>query len=79
MLDTSARASLRSALWTVRSALEAAGGEAYLEAGRTTVAIAPDLPRDVDAERFERLLAAGAAGATSRRRWRSPARRCWRS
>jgi DNA-binding SARP family transcriptional activator/tetratricopeptide (TPR) repeat protein len=62
VLETSARASLRSALWTIRAALDEAGGGDYLDAGRTHVAIAPDLPRDVDVERFERLRASDDAG-----------------
>ncbi|WP_217923531.1 ATP-binding protein [Miltoncostaea oceani] len=57
VLDTSARASLRSALWTVREALDAVGGSAYLDAGRAHVGIAGDLPRDVDTERFADLAA----------------------
>ncbi len=57
VLDTSARASLRSALWAVRDTLEAAGGADYLDAGRTHVGLAADLPRDVDAERFAGLVA----------------------
>ncbi|MGE3138758.1 MAG: AAA family ATPase [Thermoleophilia bacterium] len=57
VLDTSARASLRSALWAVRETLESAGGAAYLDAGRTHVGLAADLPRDVDAERFAGLVA----------------------
>ncbi|HEX6335927.1 MAG TPA: AAA family ATPase [Jiangellaceae bacterium] len=59
VLDTSARASLRNALWTVRSALDAVGAAAYLDAGRESVGIAPDLPRDVDTEEFERLADSG--------------------
>lgn len=55
VLDTSARASLRSALWTVREALDAVGGSAHLEAGRARVGIAADLPRDIDTERFADL------------------------
>ncbi|GAA4702450.1 hypothetical protein GCM10023215_47140 [Pseudonocardia yuanmonensis] len=55
VLDTSARASLRSALWVVRAALEAAGGSNYLEADRTGVGITGHLPRTVDAEAFDRL------------------------
>ena len=59
VLDTSARASLRSALWSVRAALDAAGGGAYLVADRASAGLAPDLPRWIDAEEAERLLAAG--------------------
>ncbi|HTI32847.1 MAG TPA: BTAD domain-containing putative transcriptional regulator, partial [Miltoncostaea sp.] len=61
VLDTSARASLRSALWAVRETLAAAGGEAYLHADRTHVGLTPGLPRDVDAERFAALADAGDA------------------
>lgn len=61
VLDTSARASLRSVLWSVRGALEAAGGEAYLAGDRSSVGITPDLPREIDVEQFDRALAAGDA------------------
>ena len=71
VLDTSARASLRSALWSVRGALEAAGGEAYLAGDRSSVGISPDLPREVDVEQFDRALAVGDA-AFCERRSRSP-------
>ena len=63
VLDTSARASLRSALWAVREALDAVEGGAYLRADRTHVGIDPDLPREVDVERFDRLLSDGGAAA----------------
>src|SRR5207344_2977142 len=59
VLDTSARASLRSALWTVRAALEEAGGGAYLRGDRSSAGLDPDLPRLVDAEEFDRLVRAG--------------------
>jgi DNA-binding SARP family transcriptional activator len=59
VLDTSARASLRSALWSVRAALEAVGGGEYLVSDRAGAGIAPDLPRWIDAEEAERLLAGG--------------------
>ena len=59
VLDTSARASLRSALWAVREALERVGAEPYLAADRSHVGIAGDLPRSVDAEEFGRLAALG--------------------
>ena len=65
VLDTSARASLRSALWSVRSALEAAGGEAYLAGDRSSVGIAPDLPREVDVEQFDASLAIGDIASLS--------------
>ena len=57
VMDASALASLRNAVWAVRRALEAVGGGAYLAADRRTVGIAPDLPREVDAEEFARLVA----------------------
>ncbi|HET6691652.1 MAG TPA: BTAD domain-containing putative transcriptional regulator, partial [Miltoncostaeaceae bacterium] len=63
VLDTSARGSLRSALWAVRESLAAAGGEAYLHADRTHVGLAPGLPREVDAERFAALAEAGDAAS----------------
>ncbi|MEW6582391.1 MAG: BTAD domain-containing putative transcriptional regulator, partial [Actinomycetota bacterium] len=66
VLDTSARASLRSALWTIRAALDAAGGGEYLHADRASVGIAPGLPRTVDAEEFARLLAAGDPASLER-------------
>ena len=67
VLDTSARASLRSALWAVREALETVGGEAYLAADRSHVGLAEGLPRDVNAERFDRL-----SGRATRHRWSAP-------
>jgi DNA-binding SARP family transcriptional activator/tetratricopeptide (TPR) repeat protein len=59
VLDTSARASLRNALSTIRAALDAADGVRYLEADRVSVGIAAGLPREVDVERFARLTDAG--------------------
>jgi DNA-binding SARP family transcriptional activator/tetratricopeptide (TPR) repeat protein len=55
VLDTSARASLRSALWALRAALEDVGGARYLDADRDMVGIAGDLPREIDTEEFDRL------------------------
>ena len=55
VLDTSARASLRNALSTIRAALEAAGAVHYLESDRTRVGIAARLPREIDVELFARL------------------------
>ena len=66
VLDTSARASLRSALWTIRSALAEVGGVRYLEADRETVGIARDLSREIDTEEFERLVESGAAAELER-------------
>ncbi len=56
VMDASALASLRSALWAVRRALDEAGGAAYLVADRRTAGVAVGLPRDVDAERFGALV-----------------------
>ena len=59
VLDTSARASLRSALWVVRAALDEAGGGRYLTGDRDVVGIARELPRSIDVEEFARLTASG--------------------
>src|ERR1700758_4985182 len=59
VLDASARASLRSALWALRAAFgPAAGG--YVRAGRDFAELAGDGLR-VDVREFARLLAAGCA------------------
>jgi DNA-binding SARP family transcriptional activator/tetratricopeptide (TPR) repeat protein len=50
VLDTSARGSLRSALWVVRASLETVGAADYLVGDRDRVGIAPELPRSVDLE-----------------------------
>ena len=76
VLDTSARASLRSALHTIRVALDAVGGGAYLAGDRAQIGIARALPRLIDSERFDSLLA-GARRPPSRRPSRSPTARCW--
>ncbi|MBI2684271.1 MAG: AAA family ATPase [Actinobacteria bacterium] len=55
VLDTSARASLRSALWTIRATLDAVDGGQYLVGDRASVGIAGLLPRNVDTEEFEAL------------------------
>ena len=57
VLDASARASLRSAIWALRSALGPDFGS-YLAAGRDTVTLAGDDLR-VDLREMRRLLAAG--------------------
>ena len=57
VLDASARASLRSALWALRSALGPGAGE-YLQTGRDSVELAGDGLR-IDVREVERLLAAG--------------------
>jgi DNA-binding SARP family transcriptional activator/tetratricopeptide (TPR) repeat protein len=59
VLDTSARASLRNCLSTVRLALEAVGGGGYLVADRVHVGLSPILPREIDVERFDHLVATG--------------------
>lgn len=59
VLESSARGSLRSALWSVRSGLAGAGGGRYLACDRLRIGLDPDLPRLIDVEQFERLLAAG--------------------
>lgn len=66
VLDTSARASLRSTVWTIRQALQAVGGERYLVADRGTVGIDPGLPRDVDLETFRDLTRRGGPGDLER-------------
>ena len=63
VLDTSARASLRSALHTIRVALDAVGGGPYLAGDRAQIGIARALPRLIDSERFDSLLAAGTPAA----------------
>jgi pyrroline-5-carboxylate reductase len=60
VLDTSARASLRSALWAVRDALGAAGGEAYLATDRSHVGLAEGLPRDVATKLAAQTMLGGA-------------------
>jgi DNA-binding SARP family transcriptional activator len=57
VLDASARASLRSALWALRAAFGPPAGE-YLQASRDYVELAGD-GLLIDAREFERLLAAG--------------------
>ena len=57
VLDASARASLRSALWALRAAFGPTAGE-YLRAGRDFAELAGDGLR-VDVREFGRLLAAG--------------------
>lgn len=58
--DTRARASLRVALFTLRRTLESARGGGYLVTDRISAGIAIDLPRDIDVERFDELLAGAA-------------------
>src|SRR5215218_6700309 len=60
VLDSSARASLRSAAWALRRALGPEGAES-LEAGRERVA----LRCTTDVQEFERLVAAGAIEAAA--------------
>src|SRR4051794_7246497 len=58
VLDASARASLRSAVWALRRAL-GPGAEAQLVATRERVGLEPAAGLSVDALEFEALLAAG--------------------
>jgi DNA-binding SARP family transcriptional activator/tetratricopeptide (TPR) repeat protein len=58
VLDASARASLRSALWALRRALGPAV-EAYLWCSRDLVGLRPDAPVEIDACSFEALVAVG--------------------
>src|SRR5580693_8111054 len=60
VLDASARASLRSALWALRAAFGPAAGE-YLRTGRDYAELAGD-GLLVDARELDRLLAAGCPG-----------------
>ena len=62
VLDTSARGSLRSALWVVRAALEAVGGAEYLVGDRARVGIDVGRPRWVDLEDVIRLARANDPG-----------------
>ena len=57
LTDTRARASLRVALFAVRRTLECVQGAGYLVTDRITAGLALDLPRDIDVERFDELLA----------------------
>ncbi len=66
VLDTSARGSLRSALWAVRAALDAAGGADLLASGRTEVGFEPGPLIHVDALEVEELLAAGDIASLER-------------
>ena len=63
VLDTSARASLRTTLSAIRAALETVGAVEYLEADRASVGITAHLPREIDVEAFERLAAADDPGS----------------
>src|SRR6266702_39380 len=58
VLDASARASLRSAVWALRRAL-GPGGEAHLVATRERVGLDPDAGLWVDALEFDEFMAAG--------------------
>ena len=58
VLDSSARASLRSATWSLRNALGAAG-DRYLHASRDRLGLLPDAGLWVDAVAFGELAAAG--------------------
>jgi DNA-binding SARP family transcriptional activator len=58
VLDASAKASLRSALWALRRALGPAGA-AYLSCSRDLVGLRPGTPVQVDTLVFDTLVAAG--------------------
>lgn len=57
VLDSGARASLRSAVWALRAALGSMAGE-WLRTDREVVELRPD-GLDVDLRAFDRLVAAG--------------------
>jgi len=57
VLDTSARGSLRSALWVVRASLEVVGAAEYLVGDRERVGIDAARPRRVDVEEVALLAA----------------------
>ena len=59
VLDRNARASLRTAIWEVRRAVDPAGRPAWLHTSREQIGIPADLPRWVDVEEFERRVASG--------------------
>lgn len=64
VLETSARGSLRSALWAVRAALETAGGGGHLVADRAGVGIEGEV--EVDALAVDALLSAGDPASLQR-------------
>ena len=66
VLDTSARGSLRSALWSIRAALDAVDGADHLKADRLGVGLDPGLEREVDALEFRRLLDLGDPASLER-------------
>jgi DNA-binding SARP family transcriptional activator len=66
VLDTSARASLRNALSTIRAALDAAGASGYLQADRVSVGIDSGLEREIDVEHFGELARAADAASLQR-------------
>ncbi len=63
LADTRARASLRVALSALRRTLECGHGAGYLVTDRISAGLALDLPRDIDVERFDELLASGDPAA----------------
>ncbi|WP_217912818.1 AAA family ATPase [Miltoncostaea marina] len=66
VLETSARGSLRSALWAIRAALDAAGGAGHLVADRLAVALDPGPGAQIDALEVARLLDAGDPASLER-------------
>ncbi len=66
VLDTSARGSLRSALWSIRAALDAVGGAEHLVTDRLGVGLDSARERDVDVLEVGRLLDAGDPASLER-------------
>ena len=62
-IDGPCAASLRQALWLIRSSFAAAGltADAWLEADQDTLGIRRDVDLDLDADRFDRLTAGAVA------------------
>jgi DNA-binding SARP family transcriptional activator len=62
-LDGPCAASLRQALWLIRSSFASAGltADAWLEADQDTLGIRRDIQLDLDADRFDRLASGEAA------------------
>ena len=61
-------ASLRQALWLIRTSLTAAGvdADAWLEADQDTIGLRPEISLDVDVDRFERLAVSSDAADRER-------------
>ena len=63
LTDIRARASLRVALFALRRTLECVYGDGYLVTDRISAGFSADLPRYIDVERFDELLASGDPAA----------------